>query len=276
MMTERSWRVRILAGTAAALAALTVALAADVLSELGVTQDRAHERFFDAITGGYVSMLGNAKVFLSAAPEKRVVFVQGVTAVAKAYAGSADFKKRYADFREANKPSPPKAAQSVGDLNATQRKQLEDSLKQMKEQMKQLSPDMQKEMQQVVDQLQKQLDALGTDPQQNEMMATGLKMQHEAEIEEYNTRLKEWETKYPVDANALIATRLREFLDGTKDIDYNAQLVEQSGKKRFADANLEQKSSEWKLCFRAGKPATDAARTFAAGWLKELQSKGIR
>ena len=93
-MTRRSWRARILVAAAATTAALTVAVAADVLSELGVTQDRAHEQFFDAFTGGSVSMLGSAKVFLSAEPDKRVVFVQGVTALAKVYAGSADFTKR--------------------------------------------------------------------------------------------------------------------------------------------------------------------------------------
>ena len=161
-------------------------------------------------------------------------------------------------------------------MNEAQRKQLEDSIKQMQEQMKQLSPDMQKQMQQVVDEMKKQAAAMGKDPQQNDVLAQGLKAQHEAEVEDYDTHLTEWETTYPADANTLIAMRLREFLDQTKDIDYNARLVDKNGKKRFADANLEQKSSEWKLCFRAGKAATDTARAFAADWLKELQSKGIK
>jgi hypothetical protein len=39
----------------------------------------------------------------------------------------------------------------------------------------------------------------------------------------------------------------------------------------FADEKLEAKPAEWKLCFRAGKEATGAARAFAEGWLAELE-----
>jgi hypothetical protein len=30
------------------------------------------------------------------------------------------------------------------------------------------------------------------------------------------------------------------------------------------------------MCFRAGKPATDAARAFAEKWLYDLQSQGVK
>ena len=42
----------------------------------------------------------------------------------------------------------------------------------------------------------------------------------------------------------------------------------------FADAALEAKPAEWKMAFRAGKPAADAARAFAQKWLADLQSSG--
>ena len=44
----------------------------------------------------------------------------------------------------------------------------------------------------------------------------------------------------------------------------------------FADAALEAKPAEWKMAFRAGKPATDAARAFAQKWLADLQSQGVK
>jgi hypothetical protein len=62
----------------------------------------------------------------------------------------------------------------------------------------------------------------------------------------------------------------------TKDVAYDAQLVEKNGKKVFADAALEARPAEWKLAFRAGKPATEAARTFAQKWLSDLQSQGVK
>ena len=49
---------------------------------------------------------------------------------------------------------------------------------------------------------------------------------------------------------------------------------------READANrnaaLEAKPDQWKLAFRAGKPATEAARAFAQRWLSDLQSQGVK
>ena len=38
----------------------------------------------------------------------------------------------------------------------------------------------------------------------------------------------------------------------------------------------EAKPGEWKMAFRAGKPATDAARTFAQKWLSDLQAQGVK
>jgi len=44
----------------------------------------------------------------------------------------------------------------------------------------------------------------------------------------------------------------------------------------FADAALEARPAEWKMAFRAGKPATDAARAFAQKWLADLQAQGAK
>ena len=85
--------------------------------------------------------------------------------------------------------------------------------------------------------------------------------------------MKELDAVYPADPRALVANRLRKFLDLSKDIDFTAQLVERDGKKRFADAALEARPAEWKMLFRAGKPAVDAARAFAQKWLADLQAK---
>jgi hypothetical protein len=74
----------------------------------------------------------------------------------------------------------------------------------------------------------------------------------------------------------MVAMRLRHFLDVTKDVTFDATLVDKDKKKVFTDAGLEAKPAEWKLCFRAGKPATDTARAFAQKWLSDLQSQGVQ
>ena len=90
----------------------------------------------------------------------------------------------------------------------------------------------------------------------------------------------------PADPRALVAMRLRHFLDATGDVNYAAQLVDaQVGntsagnavrKRVFADAALEAKPAQWKMAFRAGKPATEAARAFAQKWLADLKSQGVQ
>jgi hypothetical protein len=41
--------------------------------------------------------------------------------------------------------------------------------------------------------------------------------------------------------------------------------------QKFVNPAYERKGDIWKACFRAGQPATAAARQFAQAWLKELK-----
>jgi hypothetical protein len=68
----------------------------------------------------------------------------------------------------------------------------------------------------------------------------------------------------------LIAKRLREFLAVSADVDFAAKLTSKNGKMIFENPSYEQKPGQWKMCFRAGKDATAAARAAAQAWLKEL------
>ena len=88
--------------------------------------------------------------------------------------------------------------------------------------------------------------------------------------------MKELDAVCPADPRTLVANRLRHFLDVSSDVDYDAQLVDKDGKKVFADPALEARPKEWKMCFRAGKPATDAARAFAQKWLADLAAAGVK
>jgi hypothetical protein len=68
-----------------------------------------------------------------------------------------------------------------------------------------------------------------------------------------------------------IKTGLQTFLDDTKEVDYNATTkLNQYGKKIFTNPVYENKSYEWKACYRAGKEVTEVGRSFAKEWLAEL------
>jgi len=136
--------------------------------------------------------------------------------------------------------------------------------------MKTMSPDMQKQMQEVIEQMRAQQKAMMDNPDMRKMLDDGVRKQREDREQRHQKAVREFEERYPADVHQMIAGRLREFLDLTADIDFGAELVTKGEMKRFADPNLEQKSREWKLCFRAGKPAVDAARAFVQAWLPDL------
>ena len=87
----------------------------------------------------------------------------------------------------------------------------------------------------------------------------------------YKEDLKRWETEYPANFNELLKQKLKEFVQLTSDIDYNAKLTQRRDKMVFADPALEAKDPFWKACFRSGKTTVDAARTYAQQWLSELK-----
>ena len=68
----------------------------------------------------------------------------------------------------------------------------------------------------------------------------------------------------------VIAKRLREFLAISADVDFAATLTPRNGKMVFENAAYESKPGQWKMCYRAGKEATIAARAAVQAWLKEL------
>ena len=81
---------------------------------------------------------------------------------------------------------------------------------------------------------------------------------------------------WPPDHRTLVANRLRRFLEVSKDVAYDARLIDRDGARVFADPALEARPKEWKMCFRAGKAATDTARNFAQQWLRDLEAQGIK
>jgi hypothetical protein len=98
-----------------------------------------------------------------------------------------------------------------------------------------------------------------------------LQQSYATQMEEHKKNLAKWEKEYPLTPNEMIKRWLADFLDISKDVDFNAKLVPgDGGKKRFAKPEYERKAENWKLCFRAGKETVEAGRAFAKQWLEEL------
>ena len=245
------------------------------LGALGISDGRAREAVFDSFITDTLSLAGESKVFTAAADSARVAMVNFALNLARTFAETDDFKRRYADHREANGPDPLGDEPSVDAILAKQRAGFEEQVLAMRKLFDQITPEQRATLEEGWKDMRAQLAEMETGPRRAEL-EKALRQQRVAAERERELAMKELEGVWPADHRALIASRLRHFLDVSKDVAYDAQLVEKDGKKVFADPALEARPKEWKMCFRAGKPATDAARAFAAKWLNDLAAAGVK
>jgi hypothetical protein len=261
----------------AAVAAAATLAAQAVTTQLGITEGRAKEAVFDSFMAGAVSLAGKAEVFTAAAPQARVAMVNGAAALARAFVESDEFKRRYADHREANGPDPLPDAQTADQVLAKQRAGFEQQVEVLRKQFATdaITPEQKATLEEGFEAMRARFTEMETGPQRAEL-DTALKGQRAAQVSAHAAATKDFEARYPADPRALVALRLRAFLDMTRDIDFTAALTAQGKVQKFADPALEAKPAEWKMCFRAGKPATDAAREFARKWLADLQAAGVK
>ncbi|HEX4915856.1 MAG TPA: hypothetical protein VFV51_17980 [Vicinamibacterales bacterium] len=253
----------------------SAAVAQDHLGALGITAGRAREAVFDSFIADAVSIAGESKVFTSASDSTRVAMVNFALNLARTFAETDDFKRRYADHRDANGPDPLGEEPSVDAILAKQRAGFEEQVLAMRKLFDQITPEQRATLEAGWTDMRAQLTEMETGPRRAEL-EKALRQQRVAEERERAQAMQQLEAVWPADHRALIANRLRHFLDVSKDVAYDAKLVETNGKKVFADPAMEARPKEWKMCFRAGKPATEAARAFAQKWLNDLAAAGVK
>lgn len=255
---------------------ITVAAAAqDHLATLGITEARAREAVFDSFVGDDVSLAGKAAAFTALPPQGRVALVNFALNLARKFVESDDFKRRYADHREANGPDPLPEEQTADQIFAKQRAGFENQVAEMRKLFDQITPEQRATLEAGWADMRRQLDEMEKGERRKEIEGL-LKEQRDEQLRQRDEAMKELDKMYPADPRSMVAMRLRRFLDVTKDVAYDARLVEKGKIKVFDDPALEAKPSQWKLAFRAGKPATDAARAFAQQWLTDLQKQGVK
>jgi hypothetical protein len=251
------------------------AMAQDHLATLGISEGRAKEAIFDSLMSDAISIAGKPAAFAAMPPAARVALVNFALTLARTFVESADFTRRYADHREANGPEPLPEEQTADAVLAKQRAGFENQVAEMRKMFDQITPEQRATLEESWKQMRDQFTAMETGDRKKEIAGL-LKEQRDQQIRSRDEAMAEFDKTYPADPRALVAMRLRRFLAVTKDLVFDAKLVEKDNRKVFSDEVLEGKPAEWKMAFRAGKPATDAARTFAQKWLDELQAQGVK
>lgn len=251
------------------------AAAQDHLATLGISEGRAKEAVFDSFMSDAISLAGKPAAFIGLPPTARATMVTFALNLARTFAESDDFKRRYADHREANGPDPLPEEQTADAIFKKQREGFENQVTEMRKLFDQITPEQRATLEAGWTDMRAQLDEMEKGERRKQI--EGLLREQRAEQSRGRAEaMTEFEKVFPADSRTLIAKRLRHFLDVTADVNFAAQLVSKDKKMVFSDATLEAKPAEWKMCFRAGKPATDAARGFAQKWLGDLQAQGVK
>jgi hypothetical protein len=251
------------------------ATAQDHLANLGITAGRAREAVFDSFISDTISLAGDNTVFKTASSTARVAIVNFALTLARTFVDTEDFKRRYADHREANGPVPLPDELSVDAILAKQRAGFEAQVDEMRKMFDQITAEQRATLEAGWKDMRAQLTDMETGPRRA-ALEEALRQQRLAQVREREEAMKQLDAVWPADARTMVADRLRHFLQVSSDVDYLAKLIDKNGTKVFADPALEARPKEWKLCFRAGKPATDAARAFAQKWLADLAAAGVK
>ena len=243
----------------------------DILATLGTSVTEAHNSIFMTLTSGFPALSGDRSVFKAAPAEARATMVRAVVAIARAFVGSADFARRYALYRDAQRPQRSAGPRTGTEALGQQQQAMEQAIAQAMENAARLPADARKQLEDSIADMRKQIAELNADPEYRaavDQMATENARQEDAA---FTRKQAAFNAEFPEDVNALVARRLRQFLTTCGDVDFDAQLeTGPDRRRRFVDPAYERRSRDWKMCFRAGRPAVDAARAAANEWLETL------
>ncbi len=253
-------------------AGAVVTVAQKKLADFELMEKDLKSQLVGALQYGGIPEFPNRKWLLAATPAARTAFVKEMMTWTKTYTESAAFKADYDSKREAAKPKPPKSKGTPEEQFAENQTQQHKNLEDFKARLAKMSPDMQSKMAATGQQMETSVQKWDTDAKFKATMVKMYAQLADAEQKGYQDRVAKFDQRFPADSKILIASRLRQFLDLSKDVAFDAELKPASrGRSKFADPQYERKADQWKLCYRAGKEPVEAARAFAAEWLEQLE-----
>lgn len=248
--------------------------AQDALAQLGVSPKAASNAVVTGVTSGSVNTWAVGRAFKAADAAVRAELASGGIAWAKAHTQSPEFASAYAKLREDRKPQAPvytdTPEEALDKQLAKQKADAQKNAEDMKKALETMPPDVRTQVEEGMKGAAAALAQMDT-PEMRKIQLDGMRMERESRKTQYAADLKKWEAEYPANPTPLIAKRLKAFLDLSASVNFDAKVEPRDGKLRFVDPQLERKPSDWKLLYRAGRPAVDAARAAAQAWLAELK-----
>ena len=255
-----------------ALGVTAASVGADLFAQLGIPVKSAEQAAVTIISNGIHNPGLPSASFKLLPPAARAGLATAGVDWLKAYTTSAAFKAQYENLRETHRPQPP----AFEGTPEEELKRDEDERKREAEESKRAIASLPEEQRRALEQaLAASAAALAKleTPEQRRLRLADIRAARAERTKEYEEAVASWRREYPDDPAPAIARRLREFLAVSADVDFAAALkTSEDGRTRFENPAYEAKSAPWKLCFRAGREATTAARGAVAAWLKDLDA----
>lgn len=242
----------------------------DLLTELGITSKQAQENIWNSVKGNYLSYSGKVNVLKNMAPEKRGAAMQEILSIVRAYVESPEYNTRYQTYREEFTPKKPL---TVDEERAKMVSDIKRNIAEMEKSRDEATAENKKIFDESIGMFKTQLK-LYTDPKNPDYAAylEMMKQTYTYSVKNYQDEMKKWEKKYPEDPRLMVKERMKRFMELSAGIDFNAELKDgPRNKKYFVNPAYEKKSADWKKCFRMGKEAVTAARTFMESWIQEIK-----
>jgi len=246
----------------------------DLLRQIQLDEASAKNQLFSDFSGSSL-YLPNIRSLKSIALGERASIVKVVGDFAKQYTVSKEFINKYNEYREIQKPNPPEKPKTVAEMKQEYKDNLKKSIEESENNLSQMPEESKKYIIESIKQLREQLKQIDDpnnamfSPDMDKIMQDSYKQQ----LEQHKLDLQNWEKEYPEgNPNKMIKAWLNNFLEVSKDVDFNAKTaIDTNGRAEFVKQEYQRKDSNWKLCFRAGKETVETARKFAQNWLKELK-----
>jgi hypothetical protein len=263
------------AGPAAAIisvfsAGFTLDKPASPWNQLGISEGRAIENIRQSFLEGYLYSYG-ASTAKNVASGDRAAIALDVLNYTKSYVNSSAFIKAYEDARVASTPVKPLPPKTKEEIQKEKIAELDKTIAEGEKSLKTLPKDLIEPFKEVQQMLKDQKqDYENPDSEMLALLVTSENYMYANATTKYEQQVQQWQKDYPADHRKMVKDRLETFLKLTADVDFNAALKEEYRVKKFVNAAYEKKPAEWKMAYRAGRPAVEAARTFAKAWLAEL------
>jgi hypothetical protein len=248
----------------------TARMADDFLKQLGISKTAADAKITDGILGGGIDLYG-VKNARNIALGNRKAVVLDLVAYAKAQANAPNFIKQYNDMRNRLKTED-YVPQTPEKMRAETIARAKEGVAQIEEAYKKADAAYKAVFLKSVEDAKKYLKDV-EDPKNKQFVRYSANYERAVqEAKEGNARKNaEFEKRFPTNHVLYVKMRLLEFMDETKDIDFDAELISKNGKKYFVNRAYESKGSRWKMAFRAGKEVIEPAREAVQKWIEDIK-----